>query len=304
MRILVTGGCGFIGSHLVDALISRGDKVIVVDDLSTGRKKNLNPKAKFRKADVTSDRIFDKLLKNVDACFHLAAIASVEKSRTEWYRTHQVNIGGLVNLYQAISASGRKIPVVYASSAAVYGNSTDEAIGENFPVSPLTPYGVDKLGCELHSKVADSVFQIPNIGLRFFNVYGPRQDPSSPYSGVISIFNNRISKGQDITVYGDGKQSRDFVYVGDVVESAIKAMDLLVAGKVKQDVINICTGQSNSLLDLIDALSKIHKNNPQVTYSDVRKGDIRMSLGNPSRAQALLGIKPETKLQDGLLKLK
>ena len=198
-RFLVTGGCGFIGSHLVDRLLAEGAQVVVLDDLSTGRKENLAPGAELIIGDIRDRNSVRDAMTGVDGCFHLAAIASVEKAREAWSDTHAVNLAGTVTIFDAARHASSKgpVPVVYASSAAVYGNPGDDwkgRISEEAPTVPLSAYGADKLGCELHGRVAWTVHGVPTVGFRFFNVYGPRQDPASPYSGVISIFANRVAK--------------------------------------------------------------------------------------------------------------
>lgn len=300
MHILVTGGGGFIGSHLVDALIADGHKVTVIDDLSTGKKENLHKQAKFVKANVIDVDVFAPLLKDVDGCFHLAAIASVERSRKEWYYAHQVNAGGIVNLFHAITKTNRTIPVVYASSAAIYGNSKELPLSESATTVPLTAYGADKLACEQHGRVAVQIHNIPNIGLRFFNVYGPRQDPTSPYSGVISIFSDRIAQGQPITIYGKGEQSRDFVYVADVVRCMKLAMEQLKAEKINIGVFNVCTGAPTTVSELVDILGDVTGRKPQIEFKPERRGDIRRSLGNPALAISMLDFCAEISLKEGL----
>ena len=220
---LVTGGAGFIGSHLCDALIARGDTVRVLDDLSTGHRSNLPAPATLIEGDVANPAIVALAMAGVDGCFHLAAIASVEKGITEWLGTHNANVTGTITVLDAIRRQGTKIPVVYASSAAVYGDAATVPIAETEPRMPLSAYGADKYACELHARVASHVHGIPTVGFRFFNVYGPRQDPKSPYSGVISIFCERIAAGVPIDIFGDGQQTRDFIYVLDVVAALLAA---------------------------------------------------------------------------------
>ncbi|HYZ25110.1 MAG TPA: NAD-dependent epimerase/dehydratase family protein, partial [Rhodopila sp.] len=181
---LVTGGAGFIGSHLCDALGARGDVVRVLDDLSTGKRENLRPEVELIVGDIADPLTAADAVAGIDGCFHLAAIASVEKGVTDWLGTHHANLTGTISIFDAIRRTGRGIPVVYASSAAVYGDAATVPIAETEPCRPLSAYGADKYGSELHARVASHVHGIPTVGLRFFNVYGPRQDPASPYSGV------------------------------------------------------------------------------------------------------------------------
>jgi UDP-glucose 4-epimerase len=223
---VVTGGAGFIGSHLVDALIARGDRVRVVDDLSTGRRENLDPRAELVLGDVANARLMRDVMRNVAGCFHLAAVASVVRSTEDWIGTNRTNLGGTVSVLAAAREAGR-IPVVYASSAAVYGDQGERRLHEALAPEPLSAYGADKLGSEQHARVAFRVHGVPTLGLRFFNVYGPRQEPCSLYSGVISIFAERVLGRRVVTVNGDGTQTRDFVFVDDVVDHLLLARERL-----------------------------------------------------------------------------
>lgn len=253
-RYLVTGGCGFIGSHLVDRLLSEGSDVTVLDDLSTGKRERLDPRAHLIVGDVGDSATLARAFDGVLGCFHLAAIASVSRSVEDWVGTHRVNQTGAVAVFDAARNKGRgePVPVVYASSAAVYGDTRGTAMSEDLPPAPLTGYGADKRGCELHAAVAWTVHRVPTIGLRIFNAYGPRQDGASPYAGVISLFAERLTAGLPITVFGDGTQVRDFVYVGDVVAGLAAAMAACRAGA---QVLNICTGVATSVDRLIRELA-------------------------------------------------
>jgi len=300
MHYIVTGGCGFIGSHLVERLIAAKHRVTVLDDLSTGKRNHIPAEVTFIKGDITTPGIFDSLIKDADGIFHLAAIASVTRSETEWLRTHQVNLGGTVAIFDAVVKQKRAIPVVYASSAAVYGDSEDVPNKEITVCYPLTAYGADKLGCELHAKVASSVHGIPVVGLRFFNVYGERQDPSSPYSGVISIFTDRMQSGKPITIYGDGKQVRDFIYVGDVVTGLVLAMNHLHKDSNACGIYNLATGQPTTINDLAATIRDVTKSNSQITHVAPRAGDIRVSIADTKLAQVELGFTAITPLTEGL----
>ena len=224
----ITGGAGFIGSHLADALLAEGHAVRVLDDFSTGRQANLDPRCHAFTGDVADPAAVWQVLAGTDGCFHLAAIASVVRSAEAWLSTHRTNQTGTVTVLEAARDLGC-LPVVYASSAAVYGNAGAQAMRENLPPQPLTAYGADKLGSELHARVGWLVHKVPTLGLRFFNVYGPRQDPSSPYSGVISIFARRLADGQAVEVHGTGEQTRDFIFVADVVAHLRAAMRRCIA---------------------------------------------------------------------------
>jgi UDP-glucose 4-epimerase len=297
---LVTGGAGFIGSHLCDALIARGDTVRVLDDLSTGQRSNLQAAATLIQGDVADPATVAAAMDGVDGCFHLAAIASVEKGVTDWIGTHHANLTGTITVFDAIRRQGTRIPVVYASSAAVYGDAATVPIAETEPCTPLSAYGADKYGCELHARVASHVHAIPTTGLRFFNVYGPRQDPKSPYSGVISIFCERIAAGAPIKIFGDGQQTRDFVYVTDVVAALLAAMALRPAGS---PVFNVCTGVPTSVESLARLIAGLAGKTLDARTQPSRTGEIRHSLGVPARADAVLALPGRVPLRTGLDKV-
>ena len=294
---LVTGGAGFIGSHLTDALLAAGHAVRVLDDLSTGVSSNLDRRCTLIRGDVADDAALAQAMADVDGCFHLAAIASVQRGNEAWGATHRVNQSGTVAVLDRARAGGR-VPVVYASSAAVYGTVTGVA-DETMRPSPRTAYGADKLGSELHAQVGWLVHGVPSAGFRFFNVYGPRQDPASPYSGVISIFARRMADGRGVSVHGDGRQTRDFVFVADVVRHLLAGMALLHR-EPGAHVLNVCTGRETSLLQLIETLAQLTGRAPGITHDPARAGDIARSVGAPGRATALLGVAATTALLDGL----
>jgi len=229
----VTGGAGFIGSHLADALLAAGHQVRVVDDFSTGRMTNLDPRCEVIRGDVCDSALLHRALDGVAGCFHLAAIASVARANEDWAGTHRVNQSGTIAVLDAARTAGQTqgrraapLPVIYASSAAIYGSAAGVCM-ETSPPLPRTAYGADKLGSELHAHVGHIVHGVSSIGFRFFNVYGPRQDPASPYSGVISIFARAIGAGSTLTLHGTGEQTRDFVYVSDVVAHLMAGMSVL-----------------------------------------------------------------------------
>lgn len=300
-RYLVTGGCGFIGSHLCAALGQAGHEVRVLDDLSTGHEANLAPGATLLRGDIADAQAVRAAMDGVDGCFHLAAIASVERGTQDWTGTHRVNLGGMVEILDAArprpGGPARAIPVVYASSAAVYGDNPDLPLTEAAVPRPLSAYGADKLGCELHARVGGAVHGIPTLGLRFFNVFGPRQDPRSPYSGVISIFCNRLARGEPVTVFGDGGQTRDFVYVGDVVAALIAGMG---AASVDAPVYNVCTGRATSVLELADAIATACGVPLQVEFKPARQGEIRHSLGDSRGLASGLGVRAAVEMPVGL----
>jgi UDP-glucose 4-epimerase len=292
---LVTGGCGFIGSHLAAALAARGDRLRVLDDLSTGSLDNLLPGAELVQGDVADAALVRDAMQGVAGCFHLAAIASVERGVQDWLGTHRVNLTGTIAVMDA--ARERRVPVVYASSAAVYGDQAVLPITEDAPKRPLSAYGADKLGCEQQALVAGHVHGIPTLGLRFFNVFGPRQDPRSPYSGVISIFCDRLSRGEPVTVFGDGAQTRDFVYVADVVAALLAGMQ---AASVEAPVLNVCTGRATSVVELARTIAAACGVAADIRHAPPRAGEIRHSLGDPAQARALLGLGEPEGLREGL----
>jgi UDP-glucose 4-epimerase len=294
-KFLVTGGCGFIGSHLCSALLARGDEVRVLDDLSTGHRANLAAGAELLVGDVADPAAARAAMDGVDGCFHLAAIASVERGVQDWLGTHRVNLSGTIAVFDA--ARVRRAPVVYASSAAVYGEQETLPIAENAPTRPLSAYGADKLGCEQHALVAGHVHGVPSMGFRFFNVYGPRQDPRSPYSGVISIFCDRLAAGQAVTIYGDGGQTRDFIAVADVVAGLLAGMP---AADVTAPVLNLCTGQATSVIELAAVIASLSGTPHAPLHHAPRAGEIRHSLGDPSQARARLGLGEPIGLTEGL----
>jgi UDP-glucose 4-epimerase len=297
-RFLITGGAGFIGSHLADALLDAGAAVRVLDDLSTGRRENLDPRCELLVGDVADPDAVRAAFAGMDGCFHLAAIASVARGNEDWRGTHRINQTGTVTVLEAARDAGR-CPVVYASSAAVYGDLAGAVARETSPCVPLTAYGADKLGSELHARVARHVHGVPTLGLRFFNVYGPRQDPASPYSGVVSIFAARLARGEALTMHGDGRQTRDFVFVADVIAHLRTAMARLAA-QGSADVFNVCTGRATSLLDLAQVLGALLGRTPRIEHGPARPGDIRHSLGDPAAARAALGVAAETRIEAGL----
>jgi len=299
-RYLVTGGCGFIGSHLVEALLAQGDRVHVLDDLSTGRRENLPAGCPVAVGDVADLDLVARQMQGMDGCFHLAAVASVQRGNEDWLGTHRANLTGSIAVFEAArraARDGRAPRVVYASSAAVYGDNPAVPLAETAATMPLSAYGADKLGSELHARVAGHVHGVPTVGFRFFNVYGPRQDPKSPYSGVIAIFADRLSRGEAATVLGDGGQSRDFVYVGDVVRHLAAAMTRPLATPA---VFNVCTGRSTTVLELARTIGDILGRPAEIRHGPARTGDIRVSLGDPAALAAAFGFQPETRLADGL----
>jgi UDP-glucose 4-epimerase len=312
--MLVTGGAGFIGSHLVDALLTDGYDVRVVDDLSTGHRHNLDARADLVVANVLDKTAMVDAMTGVVGVFHLAAVASVARCNEDWLGSHRINQSATVSVLDIARAEAirqhRNLPVVYASSAAVYGDTGSEAAHEAMIPHPLTAYGADKLGSELHARVGSLIHGVPTLGLRFFNVYGPRQDPLSPYSGVISIFARSAARGGSIVLHGDGGQTRDFVHVADVVAHLSAAMGRLLAEQsgvgrnLTGKVLNVCTGRSVTIGDLARLLGRLYGRALQIDFGPPRPGDIRHSCGRYEAAEAALGVRTQITLEDGLTTLR
>ena len=295
MKILVTGGAGFIGSHLADKLIEKGHKVAVIDNLSTGRKENLNPKAIFKNTDICDFEKIKPLFQGVDYVFHLAAIPRVPLSIENPVRTSQVNIMGTVNVFKAsIEAKAKRI--IFASSSSVYGNQKKLPLKESMIPDPLSPYGLQKLTCERFVKMFTDLYGIPIVSLRYFNVFGPRVDFESDYSLVIGKFLRQFTKKEPLTIFGDGEQTRGFCYVDDVNEANIKSME---SKKIKGgEVINVGSNKSHS----VNYLAKLIGG--QKKYLSPREGDPLHTQADVSLAKELLGWQPKTSFEDGLEEVK
>lgn len=302
-RVLVTGGAGFIGSHTVDRLLASGATVLAYDNLATGILENLN-KAKgstnfrFEEGDVAQAESFAKIVSSYrpDAILHLAALVSVQESIQNPGLNFERNVYATHAVIEAARLSGAP-RIVFASSAAIFGDNPHLPLGEDSAVRPLSPYGAAKLASENLLSGAASTYRLNVISNRYFNVYGPRQDPKSPYSGVMSIFYNRFRQGQPITLFGDGKQTRDFIFVRDVAEANCRALASKLPGN---EAFNICTGVSTSLLDLLSVFKEHFPDAPPACFAAARTGDIIHSLGNPSKAQRLLGFEAKTTIRSGL----
>jgi UDP-glucose 4-epimerase len=301
--VLITGGAGFIGSHLTDALLAKGYAVRIVDDLSTGKRSNLpldNPRVELIEGDVADAALVARAAQGCQAVAHLAAVASVQASVDDPVRTHQSNFIGTLNVCEAMRQAGIK-RVVFASSAAVYGNNGEgEPISEDTPKSPLTPYASDKLSSEHYLDFYRRQHGLEPVVFRFFNIFGPRQDPSSPYSGVISIFAERAEKGLPIAIFGDGEQTRDFFYVGDVVKLLTQALEM---PDPREGAVNVGLNKTTSLNQLLGALSDVVGQLPEITYKDPRSGDIKHSRANNQRLLERFTLDEPTPLSVGLAKL-
>ena len=299
-QVLITGGAGFIGSHTADVLLSQGFAVRVLDNLSNGKRTNLNASAladgrlSFIDGDVRDAAVVDAAVTGVDAVMHLAAQVSVPRSVADPVESSTHNIAGFLNVLDAVRR--HKIPrMVYASSAAVYGVPEALPLTEANTAKPLSPYGLEKLINDQYAALYRELYGVSSVGMRYFNVYGPRQDPKSPYAGVISKFADGLEGTRPLRVFGDGSQTRDFIYVGDVARANALALQSDVTG-----VLNVGTGTSVTLLDLIDAMKEAFGKPAEVRHEPPATGDIAHSATNPARLKQTLGWQPATTFVQGL----
>ncbi len=305
MRVLVTGGAGFIGSHLVERLLAQGLAVRVLDNLSTGRRANLplHPALEFIEGDIRDVHTVRHCLTDasgpLDVVVHLAAVASVPASVADPLGTHATNFDGTLNLLEVARTAGVR-RFLYASSAAVYGDGAPLPISEDAPLRPLTPYAVDKLAGEYYLAFYRRRYNLQTLAFRFFNVYGPRQDPRSPYSGVISLFCDCLRSARPVTVYGDGKQTRDFVYVADLAALLGWAVTMPALPQA-YEVVNVGTGREHSLLELLAMLEELVACRIERCHDHPRAGDIRRSGADIARLRTLFPRHvPATPLREGL----
>jgi len=299
-RILVTGGAGFIGSHTVDRLLQQGKEVVVLDNLFSGKLTNLNlqhPQLEFIEGDVLEYPLLVDLLKDCNAVLHLAAIASVPYSIEHPIYSYQVNVQGFLHVLEAIRQSKRSIRLVYASSAAVYGEAKTLPCSDEVPLDsiPLSPYALQKIENERIAALYQHQYQVRSLALRYFNVYGPRQDPRSTYSGVISRFLDDYQKQQGLTIFGDGQQSRDFIHVHDVANANELALNHHQAG-----MINIATGRAETLLSLVSCIEKAGGHPAPCTFASPREGDIKTSYATTDKAMRELSFNYTISLQEGV----
>ena len=294
---VVTGGAGFIGSHLVDALVARGERVRVLDDLSTGRRENLPPGVELVQGSVTDPAAVAEALDGAGVVYHLAAMASVAKSLEDPLLCHAVCATGTLNVIDAARRAGVR-RVVYAASSSAYGSASDPAgQGEETPLRPLSPYAAAKLAGEHYLEAASACFGVETVRLRFFNIFGPRQRADSPYSGVIAIFTGLLTAGKSPTVHGDGLQSRDFVYVENCVDAILRAGS---TPGVSGDVFNVGTGRGVSVVELVAALNRALGTSIEPRFGPARAGDVRFSLAKVGRIRAALGFDPKVGFEEGL----
>ena len=291
MKYLVTGGAGFIGSHLVDKLIEDGHSVAILDNLSTGQKENINPRAEFHLADIVNFTDIQALFRGLDGVFHLAAIPRVPVSVEDPIGTSQVNIMGTLNVFKASQEAGVK-RVVFASSSSVYGNQKEMPLREDMMSSPVSPYGLQKSVGEQLAKLFSELYNLPVVSLRFFNVYGPRVDFNSDYSLVLGKFLRQKSQGKSLTVCGNGEQTRGFCFVTDVVAAIIKAIE--VSSLKGGEIINVGGGKSHSVNYLASLISS------EIEYIPERPGDVLHTSANTEKAKALLGWEANVSLEEGV----
>ncbi len=299
MRVLVTGGAGFIGSHIVERLVARGDDVVVVDDFSTGKAENLFTGVDLVEGDLAEAKIAERAVKGVDVVCHCAASASVAKSIVDPVASNAANLQAATQLLVAARDAGVR-RVVYSGTAAVYGSDlgTDTAL-ETMREAPVSPYGMNKLAAEHLFRMAPELYGVDTACFRYFNIYGPRQDPTSPYSGVISIFTAKAIAGEAPTIFGDGRQSRDFCFVGDVARANIAALDAdePLAGQI----MNLASGATTDLLALWAEIRGLcGRPDLEAEHAPARVGDIRDSSADVGAARRILGWQAEVSLSEGL----
>jgi UDP-N-acetylglucosamine/UDP-N-acetyl-alpha-D-glucosaminouronate 4-epimerase len=295
----VTGGAGFIGSHLCGALVARGAAVRVIDNLVSGKRANLAAlagKLEFIEADISDFSAIRTAFEGVSVVFHQAAIPSVPRSVAEPRLNHDVNVNGTFNVLMAAREAGVR-RVVYAASSSVYGGNLVLPKTEDLCPSPMSPYAAAKLVGEYYCQVFTRAYGLETIALRYFNVFGPRQDPTSPYSGVISKFITALLAGERPVIYGDGEQTRDFTYVDHVVDANLRAANL---GEASGDIVNIGTGNKTSLKELLSRLQRVIGTNLAPRFEAPRSAEPRDSQADIGKARRLLGYEPFVPLEEGL----
>lgn len=304
MRSLVTGGAGFIGSHITDALLARGDSVRVLDDFSTGRRENIEAliqkhgraRLKIIEGDLRDASRVGEAVCGMDAVFHSAAFVSVPQSMDEPQECFDVNVNGTHLLLESARRAGVRRAVL-ASSAAIYGESDALPLVEETPLQPKSPYALSKRINEMYAELFTNEFALEVVALRYFNVYGPHQRPDSMYAAAVPIFIQRLLDGKPITIFGDGGQTRDLINIHDVVRANLIASEHPnAAGKI----FNICTGVEKRLLDLLNVLYEIFPNAPKTEFASPRAGDIYRSVGSPQKAKDIMGFTVNTSLTEGL----
>ncbi|HEX4348506.1 MAG TPA: SDR family oxidoreductase [Vicinamibacterales bacterium] len=297
---LVTGGAGFIGSHLTEELVRRGHRVRVADSLITGKTQNLQhiPGVEFLQGDLADLPFARRAVDGIDYVLHQAAIPSVPRSVKDPVTSNRANIDASINVLVAARDAGVK-RLVYAGSSSAYGDTPTLPKREDMPTNPLSPYALQKLVAEQYCQMFTRLYGFETVTIRYFNVFGPRQDPGSPYSGVISLFSTRLLEGQRPTIYGDGGQTRDFTYVANVVDGVLRACD---APEAAGEVINVATGGRISLNDLLASMNLALGTDIEAVYQEARVGDVRDSQADISKAKRLLGYTPIVPLEEGIAK--
>jgi nucleoside-diphosphate-sugar epimerase len=295
---LVTGGAGFIGSHLAEELVRRGERVRVVDSLITGKRRNLAhlPQVEFLEGDLADLAVARRATEGVDYVLHQAAIPSVPRSVTDPITSNRANVDATLSTLVAARDAGVK-RLVYAGSSSAYGDTPTLPKHEEMPTAPLSPYALQKLVGEQYLKMFTRLYGLDTVTTRYFNVFGPRQDPSSPYSGVISLFISALVEGRRPTIYGDGGQTRDFTYVANVVDGVLRACH---APGIAGEVMNVATGGRITLNELLATLSDLVGTRAETIHAEPRAGDVRDSQADISRAKRLTGYEPIVGLREGL----
>jgi UDP-glucose 4-epimerase len=296
-RVLVTGGGGFIGSNLVHALLERGDDVRVLDNFSTGNRANLaGLDVEIVEGELRSYERVHNAVRGVEVVFHLGALGSVPRSVQDPLTSSAVNIEGTLNVLLAARDEGIR-RVVYTSSSSIYGISNPLPLTESMPPDPISPYGVAKLAAERYCVSFSRVYDLETVVLRYFNVFGPRQDPNSQYAAVVPLFLTAIARGEPVTIFGDGEQSRDFTYVANVVDATLRAAD---APGVSGRILNVAAGAPATVTRLADLIGEIVGREPEKLYAPPRPGDVRDSWADVAAARELLGYEPSVALEEGL----
>jgi nucleoside-diphosphate-sugar epimerase len=297
-QYLVTGGAGFIGSHLAEELVRRGETVRVVDSLITGSRQNLShlPRIEFLEGDLADLDVARLAVRDVDFVLHQAAIPSVPRSVKDPVTSNRANVDASLNVLVAARDAGVR-RVVYAGSSSAYGNTSTLPKVETMPTAPLSPYALQKLVAEQYCQLFTALYGLETVTIRYFNVFGPRQDPSSPYSGVISLFISALYEGRPPTIYGDGEQTRDFTYVENVVDGVLRACE---AKEASGHVINVATGGRISLNQLFQTIRNLLGVDIDAVYEMPRAGDVRDSQADITKARQMLGYEPKASFTDGL----
>jgi nucleoside-diphosphate-sugar epimerase len=293
---LVTGGAGFIGSHISEALVTRGHRVRVADNFKTGYRQNLREGVEFMEGDCADPAFAKTIVAGMDYVIHQAAIPSVPRSVDNPLESHRANVDAMLQMLLASRDGGVK-RLVFAGSSSVYGDTQVLPKTETMATNPLSPYALQKLTSEMYGQMFTRLYGFETVTTRYFNVFGPRQDPGSPYSGVISLFIKALNEKQRPVIYGDGGQTRDFTYVSNVVDGVIRSAETPGVGG---QVFNVATNSRISLNELLATLNKIFGTNLEAIYKEARKGDVRDSQADISKAAQLLGYKPLVGLEEGL----